>query len=93
MRRTANGVSSVHLSSSGESGQDWFGVDAVQHPDPEVRQAGQELVLLLYKADQETVRAEMPEDNNWNRRSHANRYVFEQMDQYDKKHGRRHRER
>ena len=70
-----------------------FGVDAVQHPDPEVRQAGQELVLLLYKADQETVRAEMPEDNNRNRRSHANRYVFEQMDQYDKKHGRRHRER
>ena len=26
-----------------------FGVNAVQHQDPEVRQAGQELVLLLYK--------------------------------------------
>lgn len=83
-----------------------FGVTAVQHQDPEVRQAGQDLVLLLYKVDQEAVRKEMPEDNNRNRykeysafeigrswaliifrRSHANRYVFEQMDEYDKRHG------
>ena len=60
-----------------------FGVNAVQHQDPEVRQAGQELVLLLYKVmlqnliilvgnktlqvDQDAVRKEMPEDNNSNR--------------------------
>ena len=44
-----------------------FGVTAVQHQDPEVRQAGQDLVLLLYKVDQEAVRKEMPEDNNRNR--------------------------
>ena len=29
----------------------------------QVRQAGQEVVLILYKVDQEAVRAEMPEDN------------------------------
>ena len=28
-----------------------------------MRQAGQEVVLVLYKVDQEAVRAEMPEDN------------------------------
>lgn len=27
------------------------------------------------------------------RRSHANRYVFEQMDEYDKRHGRKHKTR
>lgn len=63
-----------------------FGVEGVKHQDPEVRQAGQELLLVLYKVDQETVRAEMPEDNYRTRRSHAIKYVFEQMDDYDRRH-------
>ena len=63
-----------------------FGVEGVQHQDPEVRQAGQELLLVLYKVDQEAVRAEMPEDNYRTRRSHAIKYVFEQMDDYDRRH-------
>ena len=66
-----------------------FGVEAVQHQDPEVRQAGQELLLVLYKVDQEAVRAEMPEDNYRTRRSHAMKYVFEQMDHYDSRHGKK----
>ena len=57
-----------------------------------MREAGQELVLLLYRVDQEAVRREMPEDNTRTRRSHATRHVFERMDQYDRKHGqKRHR--
>ena len=56
----------------------------------QVRQAGQEVVLVLYKVDQEAVRAEMPEDNYRTRRSHAMKYVFEQMDDYDKRHGKKH---
>ena len=72
-----------------------------------MRQAGQEVVLVLYKVDQEAVRAEMPEDNYrtrsvtclslslrtdhfFARRSHAMKYVFEQMDEYDKRHGKKH---
>ena len=47
----------MHLSYSSDEKNDpmcvknlaQFGVNAVQHQDPEVRQAGQELVLLLYK--------------------------------------------
>ena len=48
------------------------------------------MVLVLYKVDQEAVRAEMPEDNYRTRRSHAMKYVFEQMDDYDKRHGKKH---
>ena len=44
-----------------------FGVEAIKHHDPEVRQAGQDLVLLLYKVDQDAVRKVMPEDNASNR--------------------------
>ena len=68
-----------------------FGVNAVHHQDPEVRAAGQELVLLLYRVDQETVRREMPEDNTRTRRSHATRHVFEKMEEWDKKHKQKHR--
>ena len=46
--------------------------------------------MILYKVDQEAVRAEMPEDNYRTRRSHAMKYVFEQMDDYDKRHGKKH---
>ncbi len=57
-----------------------------------MRAAGQELVLLLYRVDQEAVRKEMPEDNTRTRRSHATRHMFEKMEEYDKTHGhRRHR--
>ena len=51
----------------------------------------QELVLLLYRVDQETVRREMPEDNTRTRRSHATRHVFEKMEEWDKKHKQKHR--
>ena len=62
-----------------------FGAGAVKHQDPDVREAGQDLVIFLYKADQTTVRRVMPEDNSNTRRSHAYKYVFEEMDRYDRK--------
>ena len=62
-----------------------FGAGAVKHQDPDAREAGQDLVIFLYKADQKTVRRVMPEDNSNTRRSHAYRYVFEEMDRYDRK--------
>ena len=62
-----------------------FGAGAVKHQDPDVREAGQDLVIFLYKADQKTVRRVMPEDNSNTRRSHAYKYVFEEMDRYDRK--------
>ena len=62
-----------------------FGAGTVQHQDPDVRQAGQDLMIFLYKADQKVVRRALPEDNSNTRRSHAYKYVFEEMDRYDKK--------
>lgn len=62
-----------------------FGSGAVSHPDPEVRAAGQELVILLYRADPGEVRRALPEDNRANRRSHAFRNVFQEMERIDKK--------
>ena len=62
-----------------------FGAGAVKHQDPDVRQAGQDLVIYLYRADPKTVRKVMPEDNNSTRRSHAYKYVFEEMERYDRK--------
>ena len=62
-----------------------FCLGAEKHQDPNVRQAGQDLVIFLYKADQKTVRRVMPEDNSNTRRSHAYKYVFEEMDRYDRK--------
>ena len=49
-----------------------FGAGAVKHQDPDVREAGQDFIIFLYKADQKTVRRVMPEDNS--RRSHAYKY-------------------
>jgi len=62
-----------------------FGAGAVQHQDPDVRQAGQDLMIFLYKADQKVVRRALPEDNSNTRRSHTYKYVFEELDRYDKK--------
>lgn len=62
-----------------------FGCGAVQHQDPDVRQAGQDLLLFLYRAEPRTVRKAMPQDNSSTRRSHAYKYVFEQMDRHDRK--------
>ena len=61
-----------------------FGAGAVKHQDPDVREAGQDLVIFLYKADQKTVRRVMPANSN-TRRSHAYKYVFEDTDRYDRK--------
>ena len=62
-----------------------FGVGAVKHQDPDVRKAGQGLVIYLYRADPKTVRKAMPEDNSSTRRSHAYKYVFEEMERFDRK--------
>ena len=63
----------------------YIGIGAFKHQDPDVRQAGQDLVILLYKVDPKTIRVVMPEDNSNTRRSHAYKYVFEEMDRYDRK--------
>ena len=57
---------------------------ALQHGDPGVRAAGQDLLLTLYTRDPAAVRAALPEDNARARKSHALRIVYQRMEEQDK---------
>jgi len=61
-----------------------YALGALQHGDPGVRAAGQDLLLTLYTRDPVAVRANLPEDNARARKSHALRVVYQRMEEQDK---------